>query len=308
MGYETNKKLEGDLPPENTITSILDRGYLLDPETEKDTKLDVYYPASSEISNPTLIWIHGGGWISGNKNQIANYLKILASKNFTVVGVNYSIAPKYQYPLALKQVNEAIKYLLNHALDFKIDPTKLGLAGDSAGSQIAAQIATLYTNNSYKGNILADTGFDIGELAELPVPLNAIVLCCGGYNLETLVKSNAYNNKIFRDFIDTVIPSYSGYIDPVNQKEFKTFSVYNYIDPVSFPKAFITAGDADPLYQQSIELASKLYPSVDPGTSEDMYYPPELSHEYQFELHDTGGHGKAALERIVTFLNNNLNK
>src|SRR5271163_3530037 len=61
-----------------------------------DAILDVYYPSEVENTDrslPTIVWVHGGAFRAGSKDQIANYLKILAAKNYTLVGVNYSLAP-----------------------------------------------------------------------------------------------------------------------------------------------------------------------------------------------------------------------
>ena len=79
-----------------------------------DVLLDVFYPAEIEGSTealPTVIWVHGGGWVSGTRVHIANYLRILAGKGFTTVGVDYSIAPGATFPTPLRQLSSALAYL-----------------------------------------------------------------------------------------------------------------------------------------------------------------------------------------------------
>ncbi|MUG92434.1 alpha/beta hydrolase fold domain-containing protein [Scytonema sp. UIC 10036] len=197
--------------------------------------------------------------------------------------------------------------------------TKLALAGDSAGSQIAAQMATLFTNSSYKDDILAGTGFDIGELAIKPEDninnIKGIVLCCGGFNLKSIVESPEYieargNFPDFKHFVNTVTTVYSGYLNPVTRQEFDTFSVANYVTE-KFPPSFITVGGADSLKPQSEELRDKLNSL---GVETDTFFPiiqpltypskTDLEHEYQFNL-DTAA-GQEALNRIVTFLKEKL--
>ena len=87
------------------VTAILDQPY--DPDNS-DVRLDVFHPADNAQARTTVVWVHGGGWLSGSKEFVANYLKILASKGFTVVGVGYSIAPGATYPTPVRQVNTAL--------------------------------------------------------------------------------------------------------------------------------------------------------------------------------------------------------
>ena len=98
---------------------------------DSDAKLDVFYPAEIEGAGRTrltIVWTHGGGWLSGSKEQIANYARILASRGFTVVGVDYSIAPGATYPTPLRQVNAALAYLQANAAKLHIDPKRIVLA------------------------------------------------------------------------------------------------------------------------------------------------------------------------------------
>ena len=55
--------------------------------------------------------MHGGAWLSGDKDHIANFLRIVAAGGCTVVGVGYSIAPEARYPTPVGQVLDALAYL-----------------------------------------------------------------------------------------------------------------------------------------------------------------------------------------------------
>eukprot|EP01031_Cornospumella_fuschlensis_P013681 gene13681-16725_t len=131
------------------VVSILDQRY---DANDGDALLDVFYPSrvvNTDAILPVIVWVHGGGWVSGDKSQIANYLRILASKGYTVVGVNYAIAPRQTYPVPLRQVNTALAYLQANAKRLHIDSSHFYLAGDSAGAQIAAQVANIGSAPSY---------------------------------------------------------------------------------------------------------------------------------------------------------------
>lgn len=268
------------------ITSIENQQYR---PNDKDGYLDVFYPANAAGPLPTVVWVHGGAWVSGDKDEVDNYLKIIASHGYTVIGVDYSIAPEHQYPTPLYQLNDALAYLQQNAKRLHIDPDKIVMAGDSAGSQIVAQMATIITNPTYAQ--------DIGIQPELAAgKLRGMLLNCGAYDL-ALIDTNGP----FGGFLHTVLWAYSGAKDFANDPKLKQASITPYLTR-DFPPSFITAGNGDPLLPQSKELAGKLQNLGVPTTA--LFYPdnhsPQLPHEYQFNLDNEDGQN--ALASIVEFL------
>lgn len=283
-GAKTAKELEKYVPP--GITELQNQRYR---QNDKDGYLDVFYADATAKQQPTIVWVHGGAWISGDKDNIDNYLKILAGKGYTTVGVDYSIAPEHTYPLPIFQVNDALKYVQENAERLHIDPNNIVLAGDSAGSQIVAQIANAITNPAYA----SEMGLQPTLLAK---QLKGVVLNCGAYDL-SLPNYNGPDG----DFLRTVLWAYSGSKDFMNDPKLKQASVANYLTK-DFPPAFITAGNADPLEAQSKELAQRLH-ALNVSTSTLFYednHQPALQHEYQFSL-DTPD-ARRALDQIVSFL------
>ncbi|HJP96519.1 MAG TPA: alpha/beta hydrolase [Candidatus Saccharimonadales bacterium] len=271
------------------IVSVKNQQYR---ERDKDAKLDVFYPqqvANTSTALPTIVWVHGGAWISGNKEAVDPYLQILAGQNYTTVGIDYTIAPNAKYPTPVVQTTAALRYLQQNAKRLHIDPNNITLAGDSAGSQIAAQVATIITNPSY--------AHSIGISAPLAASqLKATILNCGAYDL-TLPNYNGEDGK----FLKTVLWAYSGSKDFLSDATIKQASVADYVTK-DFPPSFITAGNADPLEAQSKEFAAVL---TKLGVATDtLFYTeshqPRLPHEYQFDL--TTADGQNALKRIENFL------
>lgn len=259
---------------------------------DKDAKLDVYYPDSISATHkvlPTIVWVHGGAWVAGSKDGIAGYLKILASHGYTVVGINYSLAPEKQYPTPVLQTNDALRYVQQHAAQLHSDPSHLVLAGDSAGSQIAAQAATIISNPRYAQ--------EVGISSPLSAQnLRGVVLNCGAYDL-ALPNYNGPDGK----FLKTVLWAYSGTKNFTTDKNIQHASVVDYVNK-DFPPAFITAGNVDPLEPQSREFARKLS-SLGVPTDALFYaknHQPQLQHEYQFDLDSRDG--QQALARILAFL------
>jgi len=284
---KVNNELKKYVP--EGITSLLNIHY---DETDEDAFLDIYYPSKMENSSvkcPVIVWTHGGGWISGNKEQVSNYCKILAGKGYIVVSIDYSIAPEKKYPLPVKQLMNALTFLKNNAERFHINSEKFILAGDSGGAHISAQTANIITSPAYSELINIKPSLSQLQLAGL-------LLYCGPFDI-----SNVNIEGDFGNFLETVIWSYSGRKDYMNDTFFQTASVIKYITK-DFPPAFISAGNGDPLEPQSIYLARKL-DSLGVNTDTLFFskdYSPPLPHEYQFNL-DTDA-GKLALESSVKFL------
>lgn len=291
-GIATNNALEKFVP--FGITSVLNESY---DTSDKDCGFDVYYPDSIAYSNknlPTIVWIHGGGFIAGSKDQVANYCKILASKGFTVVAVNYSLAPEKNYPLPVIQVNKALQYLKKNAAKYHIDINKIALAGDSAGAHIASQTGFITYSNSYSQLM------GIGP-ALTREQLKCVVLFCGPYDIKYVDLNGS-----FAWVLNTFLWSYSGNKDFANDELFKTAFILEYVNK-DFPPAFISVGNNDPLRTQSYALARKL--SSSGANVDSLFYPdnytPALEHEYQFNLNLDAG--KLALEKMTEFLQEKLN-
>ena len=286
-GNAASAALEKHVP--DRITEQLNLQY---DRTDSDAFVDVFYPADVDKTDRallTVIWIHGGGWISGNKDQIANYARILAGRGFTVVGVDYSIAPGSTYPTPLRQVNAALAYLQENAAKLHIDPQRFVLAGDSAGAHIAAQMANIISVPSYAQAVGIAPSIKRTQMAGL-------VLYCGAYKLgeEPGIRIG--------DFSRVLLWAYSGRKDFGSDPSFATASVIDYVT-VDFPPVFISAGNADPLQPQSLAFSAalgKLGIRVDSLFFPADYQPP-LPHEYQFNL-DTEA-GQLTLERSLVFLN-----
>ncbi|HXE09929.1 MAG TPA: alpha/beta hydrolase [Verrucomicrobiae bacterium] len=285
-GRKTAQKLEKYVP--DGVSSVTNLQYR---PGDKDAYLDAYYPSNTASNQrlPTIVWVHGGAWVSGSKETVANYVKILASHGYTVVAIDYSIAPEKHYPLPVVQTDAALRYVQANAARLHIDPSRFILAGDSAGSQIAAQVATIITNPAYARQMGMASPMASQQL-------KGMLLNCGAYDIALTQKTKAA-----RDFVHTVLWAYSGHKDYVHDAELQYASVADYVTK-DFPPSFITAGNADPLEPQSRELASRLSAVGVPLST--LFYPadhePQLPHEYQFDLDQADG--RNALNQMVGFL------
>lgn len=279
-----NDRLAPLVPP--GLRETLDLAYL---PGDPDVRLDIYLPPEGDGPFPLVVWVHGGAWISGSKDYISNYLRLIAAEGFAVAGVNYSVAPGAKYPMPIVQANAALAYLSAHAADLRLDAGRIALAGDSAGAQIAAQTALVLTDPAYAGRIGVEPG--IGGSA-----LRALVLHCGGLDATNLSLEGAFGS-----FLRTVLWSYMGRRDFPSDPRLADFSIPPNLH-AGLPPIFISAGNADPLEPQSRAVAAR---ASDLGLVVDaLFFPkdyaPPLGHEYQFDLATEAG--QEAFARSMAFL------
>lgn len=280
--------------PSVPITVISDQQYQ---KGNRHALLDVYLPESAARTDQTLpvvIWTHGGAWVSGSKTDNAAYFKLLAAEGFTVVALNYTLAPEKKYPAQIFELNAAHAYIVANADRFHVDPSKIFLAGDSAGSQLSSQMAALITNSTYAQEVNI-------KPALAPAQLAGTVLFCGIYKMKGLTEANPHLPKLISWGDDQVVWAFSGTRDH-SAPVIRQMSPYYFVTKAFVP-TFISGGNDDPLTnKQSVPLASKLQGLGVPVTT--LFYAadhqPALPHEYQFNL-DTAD-GRNALTQLAKFL------
>ncbi|MDO1483278.1 esterase [Rhodococcus rhodochrous] len=260
-------------------------------EDDPDAYLDVYTPPGTTEALPTIVWTHGGAWLSGNRTNYAGYYRRLAGAGFTVVSVGYSLAPGHRYPTPVRQLVDAQSYLLEHADELHIDTDRIVLAGDSAGAQLSAQIAAAVTDPDYAATLGVDPAFT-------PENVRGVVLNCGIYDVSAIGGSGG----LIGWGVEQAMWAYTGAREFATSDAAGQMSVLNSVTE-NFPATYISGGNADPLTAtQSERLAQRL---TGLGVQVDaLFYPddhtPELAHEYQFDLSTPDA--RAALERTIDFV------
>ncbi|MDM7856273.1 alpha/beta hydrolase [Cellulomonas alba] len=282
---------------------VLDRHAPSGTRTERDRRygegpdalLDVHRPADAEGPLPLLVWVHGGAFVGGTKDELAGWFRLLASHGYVVAAPRYSLAPGHRYPTPVRQVAAAVRHLCAHADELGIDPARVVLAGDSAGAHIAAQLAAVVTTPGY------------GDQLAVAAPLTAdalrgVVLACGPYDARLAGTASSPAGALL---IKATLWAYTGRRDFLEHPAARTFSVPDHVTP-RFPATLLTVGNADPLAAHTTALLAALdREGVDVRT---LLWPPDhrpaLGHEYQFAL-DTD-EAQAFLARLLEFLGDGL--
>ena len=106
----------------------------------RSLKADIYYPENSSQKYPGIILVHGGGWISGSKENERFLAQELASKGYVAMAINYSLSDDAKYPTAVEDIEDALKFLKKHRKEFSLNKNKIAIGGNSAGAQLATLV------------------------------------------------------------------------------------------------------------------------------------------------------------------------
>ena len=117
---------------------------------------------------PLVIYIHGGGWSSGDKGGIFDRgdTKMLFQLGFAVASINYRLAPQSRWPAQVHDCKLAVRFFRRYADLYGIDPDRIGVFGDSAGGHLAALLATADDDDGLEGTGLAGTSSRVAVAVE----------------------------------------------------------------------------------------------------------------------------------------------
>ena len=115
----------------------------------------IYWPAThaGERSHPITMFFHGGGFALGDLDtHDATAREHAVGAGSVVVSVDYRLAPEYPYPAAVEDAWTATRWVAENAGDFDADSSRLAVAGDSAGGNLAAVVAQLARDATRSGD------------------------------------------------------------------------------------------------------------------------------------------------------------
>lgn len=131
-------------------------------------RLDIYRStAGDDAPRPILLFLHGGGFVRGDKAEKENVGQYFAREGFVVAIANYRLAPQVEWPAGAQDVIAAFRWLQEQGAGFGGDPDRIFLAGESAGAAHVAAATLLRTLHPRDG-----------------MPVAGVVLISGVYNVE----------------------------------------------------------------------------------------------------------------------------
>ncbi|QOW09049.1 alpha/beta hydrolase [Kaistella flava (ex Peng et al. 2021)] len=138
----------------------------------EDLKLNIFVPKNAQNKKlPVLLFVHGGNWNSGNKDQYGFFGRNFAKKDVITVIPDYTLSPKANVDQMTTEIAEVIKFVQKNISEYHGDSTKLFVTGHSAGAQLVASAVLNpkfgVPENSISGIILNDgAGIDMKNYLE----------------------------------------------------------------------------------------------------------------------------------------------
>lgn len=111
-----------------------------------------------EALRPAIVFVHGGGWIHGDKTTTSN--DRLVESGFVTISIDYRLTDVAPFPAQIHDVKAAIRWLREHAGEWHINPDRIGIWGSSAGGHLAALCAVTNGDDWYAGGAF-ETSSDV---------------------------------------------------------------------------------------------------------------------------------------------------
>ena len=127
-------------------------------------KLDVWYQHDVKTPQPTLVYIHGGGWIFGTKEtSVLQFLPFL-EKGWRVVNVEYRMASNSLAPAAVEDTRCALRWVFRNAKQWNFDTSKIVLTGHSAGGHLSLITGMLPDGTGLDNNCYGDEKLNVAAI------------------------------------------------------------------------------------------------------------------------------------------------
>lgn len=210
-------------------------------------KLDLFIPPGATNPLPLIIWVHGGAWRTGNKENCPalRYLE----RGYAVASVNYRLSQHAIFPAQIEDCKSAVRWLRTHAKDYRLDSERFAAWGASAGGHLVALLGT-------SGAV---PEFDRGENPEVSSRVQAVVDFFGPTDFTQMSKYSLPSSPFDHDAADSPESLLIGGAVQQNQDKAARANPITYVSRDD-PSFLIMHGNKDNLvpYQQSELLSDAL--------------------------------------------------
>ena len=217
------------------LASITDRTI---PGPGGEIPVRIYRP-STEAGLPVTVFFHGGGWVIGDLESHDHCCRTIASKaECVVVAVDYRLAPEAKFPAAIDDAWAATEWVATHGEELNVDTSRLAVAGDSAGGNLAAVVANISRDHEHVEVIQQALIYPVTD---------------GSCDRPSMTE-NAEGYFLTRDAMDWFHDHYTVTIEDVNDPRYSPILS----DLAGAPPAVVVTAGFDPLRDQGNAYAAKL--------------------------------------------------
>ncbi|WP_433142665.1 alpha/beta hydrolase [Actinomadura nitritigenes] len=144
-GTEGARELLDDVQAGPVAAPDVDDTWITVPAEVGDVRVRIVRPAGTAGTVlPAVLYVHGGGWVLGNAGTHDRLVRELAAgTGAAFVFVEYDRSPEARYPVAIEQAYATAQWITRHGADQDLDPSRLAVAGDSVGGNMAAALAIM---------------------------------------------------------------------------------------------------------------------------------------------------------------------
>jgi acetyl esterase/lipase len=211
---------------------------------DRSLKLDLYRPQRDATArrSPLVVWVHGGAWRSGSKDNVP--LLRWLDHGFAIASVEYRLSPEAKFPAQVHDIKTAIRFLRARSDELGLDPERFVIAGGSAGGHLAALVGV--------SSGIAPLEETTGEQVDMKSDVRAIVSFYGASDLQTILQQSTEYGLSVR------VPALQLFLggQPTELPEVaKLASPVTHVDPTD-PPLWLIHGEADP--QMPIEQSRQL--------------------------------------------------
>lgn len=219
----------------------------------KNQKMNIYLPEEGDGPFPVIFFLHGGGWQSGSRGdgQVKPFLHGI-NRGYAVISCDYRLLPLVCYPDNLYDVKAALRYIAKFGKDMKLDPSRLVIAGGSAGAHLALMAAFTEGVPAFEG----------GETGIAP-KIRAVIDQFGPTDFAA--ENTHYEESGYARLMPPSPPGQGMADRLLNVDTTKNPGLLNFVTPIlnvhkDIPPVLILHGRYDPMvaYQQSVTLYKKI--------------------------------------------------
>lgn len=206
-------------------------------------KLDIYSKPSARGNRAVVVFVHGGGWIAGDKAIFHSLCQRLAAQDYLVFNVNYRLAPQSLYAQQIQDLGLALKWISQNCTQYQGDHQRIFLAGDSSGANLITTYATALSHPYLRSALSLRPSISPEQLKGLLSFFGIFDLAQGLFSFKPIAKRF---NEIF---LGSTTDNYDELVELASPLR----HLHAHLPPV-----FIAAGEVDPLFSQSVLLAQQL--------------------------------------------------